>query len=529
MLRTLLLSLTLLALTCVPAGAQLLDEGLVPKGRFRVRAAPSFSSWDQRFGRSADGVDRTESLGDDLTDETGVSLFPAIADLETEIRALTGIGDFSGLLGAAEGYVNQDVTRIDFGGHLGVFDWLTVGVIVPWVKTRSAVEVAFTPDTVNGTLGLNPTITNTDGVISFLDALSTAQSAVQTRADALCASGPGAAGCGEATSLLERVGAVRTAAERAYFASGFFPMQGTPAAEALGTVSDGLNTDLVAAGLSELFAPMVFATDWLTADALVGLPAQGPSGLQAQPLQGTDPLWAVGDIEVSALARVLAGEVRDSGAAAPSLRYAVHVGGVARLGTGTFQAQDVFLDVGTGDAQMDYEGRVSASLVFGSRLAVRAGVRYGVQQSLSLLRRVAAPEVAMPSSTTLRAVRWSPASYLGFEAEPGVRLSDELSLTGHYRMFDKGTDAYEMIGDPPAGSRPVDIAVLGQESGVSLHQVGLGVRYSTVPTWQAGEHSRAIEMHARVVRAIAGSGGHTPRDTRVEVGISLFRGIWGGS
>ena len=63
------------------ASGQILDETLVPRGYLRLQAHPVYTSWDSRYGRAADGSESTESLGDDLTDPTGLSLFPGIATL----------------------------------------------------------------------------------------------------------------------------------------------------------------------------------------------------------------------------------------------------------------------------------------------------------------------------------------------------------------------------------------------------------------------------------------------------------------
>jgi hypothetical protein len=125
-------------------------------------------------------------------------------------------------------------------------------------------------------------------------------------------------------------------------------------------------------------------------------------------------------------------------------------------------------------------------------------------------------------------VTWTPASYLGFELEPTWRLSPELSLFGSYRLYSKGVDGYEIFGEAVAGSVPVDAADLERESGVTLHQAGFGFRYSSTDGWFAGVHSSPMELHARVLYSAAGSGGQTPIAMRVEMGIKIFRGIWGG-
>jgi hypothetical protein len=289
-----------------------------------------------------------------------------------------------------------------------------------------------------------------------------------------------------------------------------------------------LDADLAGAGLSGIGAPIVFATELLSQQSLVDAPAVGAFGINGSPLQGFNKLWGLGDVELSALARVLEGQMGDSTSSAPRLSYSVAAGMLVRLGTGAVDEPDVFLDLGTGDGQMDIEARVLGFLGFGGRMGVHLGVRYGVQQAYSLVKRVAPRDLVMTQASSLRAVRWSPASYIGIDLEPFWRLSPELSALASYRLYSKGTDSYSIIGEDQAGSVPVDITDLERESGITVHRAGLGLRYSTLEPWRAGLASRPMELHVRVISSIAGSGGHTPVATTVEFGVRLFRGIWGG-
>ena len=532
MRRTLALALVILALSKGDAVAQVSDETLVPRGHLRIQFDPSFTAWDSRFGERTQGgalISGEEALGSDLTDPSGATLFPAVADLESHLRALSADGSYSGVLGATSGRVSQDVTRIDFGAHVGVFDRLTIGVVVPLVKTHTSVDVAVRQNGVGSDLGINPTVSETNAVQSFLDGLSGAQASSLARAETLCSADPASGACSAAQSLATRVGSFVASSEGAYSASAFFPVQGSSIAQSLVDAVTALDGELVDAGLGGIGAPMVFATELLTEQSLVDAPSTGAFGIDGSPLQGLNSLWVLGDVELSALGRLLDGEVRDSSSVTPRVSYFLAAGVLARLGTGSVDAHDIFLDVGTGDGQTDIEARLLAFLGLGDRVGIHLGLRYGVQQSLSLLRRVAPRELVMPPANTLRAVRWTPASYIGVDVEPVWRLSPTLSASASYRLYSKGIDSYAILGDEVEGSPQVDITDLERESGATAHRAGLGLRYSTVGPWRAGEASRPLELHVRVVSSIAGSGGHTPVATTVEFGIRLFRGIWGGA
>jgi probable HAF family extracellular repeat protein len=85
-------------------------------------------------------------------------------------------------------------------------------------------------------------------------------------------------------------------------------------------------------------------------------------------------------------------------------------------------------------------------------------------------------------------------------------------------------DRGEIAGTSVGAS--VDPSVLEVESGVTLHELGGSLRYDTV--WRLGSGVRPIQAHMRVMRAVAGSGGQTPVTTQLELGVRLFRRIWGG-
>jgi hypothetical protein len=450
MTRNLIAGLLLTLLAGHPLGAQLLDRALVPRGQLRLQAYPRFSAWDSRFGQAADGSRSRESLGSDLSDPTMLTLFPSIATLASEIEGLTGVNGYTPILGSSQAHITQDVTRIDFGGHIGVTDWLTVGAVLPWMRTRSVVDVVFATDSAAVDLGMNPRLTNGAAVDAFLTSAGSAQLASSASATSICGGGFGAA-CDAAQTLSGRASAFLTSAQAAYGASPFFPLAASGTAQSLTQIASTLSADLVAAGLAGLTVPMAFATDWLTAERLQNLPATSGVGIDAAPiLQTRKGLWAAGDIEVSALLRLLNNRGVAEGGPTPSFGYSISVGFLARLPTALPEDPNVLLDIGTGDAQTDLEGSLIGSFSFGSAVGLTVGARYGQQGATTVTKRVAAPEVVMPLAGTVQALTWSPGAYLGVEAIPSLHLTPELSITGHYRFFHKKRDAFSLIDSTPA-------------------------------------------------------------------------------
>jgi hypothetical protein len=510
--------------------AQTLGDPMVPAGRVRLDLWPSFTTWDARFGLRTDGtssVDVLERLGSDLTDPVGTSLFPEIRTLEENLGAAIGVPQYGANLGNVSGLVTKEVTRIDAGLSVGVFDWLTVGATIPMVKARTAIYTIYRPDTLRGDLGLNPFVAGDAGVGTLLTGLESASASAAAHASNVCNAGAGSA-CDAAQALSGQATSFWGQMSAAYGASSFFTLAGSNMALWLQSALAALDAQLTAAGLPGVGAQMVFATETLGADDFSSFPSDPNSGLQGTNLENIDGVWTMGDVELLAHIRLLQGEARDSGAATPRFSYGVTGGALVRLGTGLVDDPNIFLDVGSGDGQMDIEGRVDAFFTYGAHLALRGGFRYGVQEPTSLVRRVAPHEMVLPSPTTTRAVEWSPGSYSLLELSPQWQLSSELALAADYRRYHKGEDTFEMVGDPPVGLPPVDVADLGHETEMSLQEIGIGLRYSTLVAWREGRTGAPVQLGARLVQAFAGSGGQTPKTTRLDLSISLFRRIWGG-
>jgi hypothetical protein len=528
---------------------------MVPRGRVRFQAFAKFEAWDQRFGRLPDGSEPLERLGDDLTDPTSLSLFPGMPTLQEIVRDVTGDGMYVPVMGSTDGRITQDLTRVDWGVDVGVFDWLTVGAVLPWVRPRTVVDVFFAPDSLGGNVGLNPMITAPTTVTSFLGSTFAADAAATANATSVCAGGLTPA-CSTAQALAQRTREFNSSVQSAYGATPFFPLSGSPAGMALDQAALALSADLVAAGLTGLSA-MALATDLLTTEGFPLLPAVPGSGIEATPLETRPGIYTPGDARLTARVRLLdnltprwtgpeplddraLGESEsnvDAGAsqefvepregAVPAreggIGYRVTASFMAQLPTGTVEHPDVLLDIGAGNGNSAFEGGLFATVLFGRRFGLSAGGRYAVQGAASLVKRVAPPELVMPPVLMRTDVIWTPGFYVTFEVAPTLHLSNALAIIGEYRFFHKGRDKVELLSPNP----DLDPMVLSVESGIKTHQIGAGLRYDTVTPWMLGDAPRAIEIHLRLLTTIAGSGGHAPKSTRVEAGIRLFRRFWG--
>ena len=490
--------IVLLLALLAPRGiaGQALDQRMVPGGRVRVQAFSAFTGWEARFGPDGARI----PLGNDLTSADAGDLFPGVETLADALAGLTGVPSYDPVLGSTQAFVSHEVTRIDIGFHIGVFDWLTIGVVAPRIKATTTVELAFLADTIAGDLGLNPVRSNALGTQTFLADLASAAAGARAWADQLC--GGGAPECPSALALADRSEAVRSGLASAYGASPFFPLSGSTIATSVSQLLAALDGELLAVGLSGIPTPIAFATERVAAGGL-GLVASDPQGtIAASPLESRAELWNWGDIEVSASVRLL------EGGTASHFTYSLLGLGLLRLGTGLGPSPDVPLSLGTGDGQTDAEGRALGRLTFGSRLGLSFGALYGTQGPVTVVRRISPPDIVFAPISNRQDVRWSPADYWGVEVQPSIRVSETLAVAGEYRFFKKGEDGYAPAAGVllPGGLDPV---ALVSGSGVTRQEAGISLLYDTIEPWRHGSVSRMLQLHGRLLHAFAGSGGRT--------------------
>jgi len=495
---------------------------LVPAGHVRFGFDPVFASWDRRFGVDADGNEALEYLSDDLTSGFGTDLFPGTATLRSGFEDVTGGSSIPLALGTTRASVTKNITRLELGAHVGVFDWLTVGAMVPWVRTRTAVDVLYDP-AVNPTLGLNPNLEDPDAVTGYLTSLAETTESALLRSETICDPDPSSPSCASAQAVVQRASDFAGAATEMYMASAFFLLANSSAAVAFQEAQDAFVQELSEAGVPVPGDP-VFSSTPVDQELFFDLPTRSDVGLVGSNLGDVNSLWTTGDLEVEAVVRLLEGEQRDSGAVHPRLAWSVAGGARVRMGTGISEDPDVFLDVGTGDGQMDMEGFAYGALRVGRWLALRASGRYGVQGSTTVERRVAPPETVLAPVSSRRTLTWTPGDYLDVIVSPRIHVTETLAVAVDYRRFHKASDRFE-LGDGAGG---LDPTVLELETEHTAQELAVGLRYATRALWARGETGSPFQASARLLWTPSASGGQTPETTRVEVGIRLYRRLWGG-
>lgn len=502
--------------------AQDTESPLSPAGRLRLDVTPSVMLWDSRFGLRTEGgslLEGSEPLGVDLRDPEGYRIFPGVSNLRPTLRELVGDPGLPVPLGASRAEVSAERIRLPFRLDFGVLDWLTVGVTVPIEKNRTEVTHALPAD--SSQVGVTPAITRPAAVTAFLTDLERALSDLRD--------------LGGSPDLEDELSAFLDGLAGLYGTASLFPADGTAAGTALDNRLAALDSALQDAGVSGVEAQLPLATAAVTGPDGVAELLTGPDFGYRTGLEDLPGVWELGDVEVQAVVGLLRGAVRDSANAPARIRWEVGVGGLVRLATGTTSDPDLVLDLGSGDGQTDIEGRFFANASMG-RLGLWADARYGTQGSTTLVRRVAPPDRVLVPLSGRRIVEWTPGRYVRFDLAPRLHLTPELALMAGYRYASKAEDEYAEVNGPP--DRPPgfggyvgptwDASVLSLETEWTTHELGGGMIFSTLESWREGRASLPLEVRFTVRRTVSGRGGRTPEALTAQLGVRLYRRIWGG-
>lgn len=542
--RVLAVAGNLLLLSCMAslgaatqADAQAVEGPLSPAGRLGIGLSGHFWTHDARFGlRREDGrlVEATEPLGFDLSrPAAGTELLPGLTPLQESVRSALDDPAVRVSVGRTRARIRATRITLPFRVDLGVTDWLSVGVNVPFVKQRSEVAFLLDADSATANLGLNPRLESPAQVAGFSESMGAAIDALQARSDARCDGRDATAvQCAEIAAALEQARSLRDALSEAYASEGLFPFRGSTAGRILTGRLETLANRFSDHGVTGLPSSLPLAEGPLDEESFAAYLTDPKLGMDGSALDTWQSVWELGDVELHGAVRILEkARAPDPASVWDRTTVLLGAGGLVRLGTGTPDQPDHFTDLGSGDGQTDVEARLFGDLALGG-VGLWADARYGIQLEGTRIRRVAPPEVVLPPAGYARQLTWTPGDYRSLEVAPRYHLTPELAVAGRYRFYRKGADRYALVsGDdtPPDEPLPgVDPADLEAETEATLHQVGIGLVYSTLRAARRDLAGRPLEIHVRYRVSSAGSGGLTPKASSVRLGLRLFWSLWGG-
>jgi hypothetical protein len=534
MLRSLRLLLVVIA---VPSAAQgqwlpmIGDDATVPRtGTVRITVTPTAGSYDRRYSRSGDGT--TEPLGADFG-VLGLERLPSLLVAQDEIRSIAGIPDLTLTLGDLDVRLRGQVEQLPLKLELGLPGRISLGVMVPFVRTRSTVVIG--PEIGSGaTVGLNPAINTPaalDQNIVLVNALEQAADALRSRLNQ-CA-GSTAPECASVNAdrnataaFANSADAYRDDLERVYFFSAFVPVTASPAEQAIAARIASLRSQFESFGVNAMSgapARPVAASPMTYGDlqALVGDPLIGIS---------TDPLVtaervALGDMEVGArivLLDALAGRTPR----AAGLRVAL--GGLVRLGTGTVPPTRSLISIGTGDGQTDIEGHAIVDAALGRWFATTLAARYTRQLEHDTPMRI--PEFAgQPFVLADREalVRRDLGDMLQLEATPRIAISDFFAVGGYFSYRRKAADSHQLAVPLDETSEIIlDPAVLDEGTDVREQRMGFGVAFSNLAAFNRGRARFPFELSFLHLQTTGATGGTVPRLREDRVQVRLYFPVW---
>ena len=516
-----------------PLGAQRVlgpgeDAYTLPRGAFRVGI--SGASTVQR-DEWRDGA--LVGIGGVTGATFGPAHFSLLGPLQQIVRDL-GVPGFAASLGAAKLDARQRLFVTPLSIEYGVADWLTVGVSASLVRSKAESQFRVRGDSARATLGPNPIFLGT-GVaganLATIGRFTLASASLTARRNA-CQLNSGAAP--ECPTLLAELAAVNTlAAGTSQFAAAlatlygagasrgqrYVPVAGSTAETLLLARVDSMRLALLRYGITDLTPgtglPLGAQTP-LTASDLDRLMRDSTDGFGARPLRQAG-LTAIGDVDVAVKIRLV-----DSFSRRPQARFtadrlgwrqAVIVG--MRIGTGTRERADEFLDQGSGSGTNAFSVRSLTDLLVNDRFwtTLSLGVTKGMPQDV-LVRVPSAPGFRWLESWREAIVPVTPGALVEVELAPRWQLSDYLALGAQLQWRRRAADRHEIDSttlDPLGNVVPLLGSVLDAASSSEEQRIGWSATYSTLAAHLRGRAGIAFEISYSHVQSLASGEGIVPK------------------
>ncbi len=504
------------------------DALVLSRGMVRLGIAPTWTRFDERYRADGDSEPLATDLSTQTLDPTRLSVLGPIRE---RLEALGPTPDIAVTLGRLRIDHDASIFSVPMSAEIGVGARLSLGIMVPIVRTRSAVLFSPNPSLNEGNVGINPALDSEDARAQNDALLAQFASAVDAL-EALIAA------CADPSNPDPRCPEARTpeAQELANDASAFAGGLGDLYSETVSPfvpVSDS-PFDVTIRGRVTSFAQSFsdFGIGDITSGGPAGATIAGYAdmlriltdpafGLRAQPL-ATRTTTSIGDIEVGGLFQLLNTVTRDS-----LQRYGsgvrAAVGATFRLGSGRADDPDDFSDIPSGDGQHDVELRTQWDLLLGSRFALGFGGRYVLQLPDRETVRIIEPHQPFAAYWRRHDVDRDLGDVVDVQVTPRIAFGGFFSLMAQYRARRKAEDrhtgrfeATDDFGEPVT----LDASILDEETEQREDRVSIGLGYSTLTSVARSRARIPLEIFLQYGESIRGSGGKTPK---VSVGVMQVR------
>ena len=506
------------------------DDALTaPRRAIRVQISTTIGDASQRYGEGSPGrrEGSLEPLGTDFTTDTlGARQFPSLGAAQQAIRTLTGNTGFTLNLGRTvlTSSVRTQVTPVLL--EAGLTNRLQLSVMVPLVTARNEAGLNINGSGALANVSFNPARSgDTSANLTLVNQLSAARGELSTLV-ASCTANPGvspscpavlATGATVVASTTTFVQAItQLYGTTSTTGSAFVPLAGSAADSVIRTRVSTFRTQFAAFGVTPIPATTVGParpSAAVTPDGLQRIIRDSTLDLVAAPVS-TITRQGIGDVEVAVKLRLFDsfGTRSDTSRFLPTgLHVRQSVAGVFRIGTGTIDEPDHFLDVGTGDGQNDVEVRSFTDIVYGRRFFGSIVARYTVQLADQLTRRITdTPEQVWAPAYRQQLVDRNLGDQLELEVTPRLIMSDFFSMGVQYLFRRKAADTFggTTVTPPGFGILPVaDISTLGLQTSATEHRLGWGLTFSALAAYDRGKAKLPVEVQYFNSRTVAGAGG----------------------
>ncbi|MEX2111311.1 MAG: hypothetical protein WD802_11940 [Gemmatimonadaceae bacterium] len=556
LVRASTLALAVTAVFASPAPAQTVlgigDDALVlPRGVLRVRTLGQWTDFNERYGlNTPDRVSGSlEPLGIDFAlDTVGIREFPNLGVVQNGLRELTGDPNFALTLGSTRVDLRGQVTAIPLVIEAGLTRRLSLGIQIPYVKTRNSAVFDVNPLQREGNLGFNPGYFAVPAAVAvnatMLAEFTAAAQQLQTSLDN-CDNNP-APQCAPLNA--QRANAVVLINRSTEFAQGsvgtlglysispFVPIRNTTpqlAIEARVAAFRSLYQSFGVTAISATTTGPFAAQNTLTLTDAQTILTVPEFGLAADPIQ-TVTRSHVGDIDVGGKF-LLFDSFMNKGASRYSpegINFRASVGGVVRLPTGQAESPDNFIDLGGGQGQTDLEGRVFADVLIGSHFWQSFVVRYNNQLGdEQYMRIIDLPNRNLAPLYRRQKVERNLGNILEFETSPRFVVNSFFAVSGHYVYRNKGADDYSGTFTIPAAVTgytdvTLDASTLNLETEQTEHRLGGGFSFSNLFSFEEKKARIPFEVTYLHWQTVKGTG-NVPKAFTDQIQLRLYAPLFG--
>jgi hypothetical protein len=516
------------------------DATVVPAGRLRLDVTTAWTRFNARFA-PGDSANPTIPLGADYSfDSLGVAELPALSGTQSAIGTLTG-SPFKLSLGSTQAAADARIVVTPISAAYGLTKRITIGAMIPLVRTRTSIQLRVNPLGTEGNVGINPASVNLSAVArdsAVVAQLVSASASLQSELQA-CQANPGASpNCGtilaqqaQVTSLIQSATSFAATFGAVYGENA--QIRGAPVVPVTGSAADvairGRLTTFDSSFQAYLNSGALITATPAAAGGVMGTDDLG-TFLHDPGIAGFDSLkstikLSTGDLELSARVQLF-DRFADS---ATATRPGAFLGRATFTGTVSFPTgQRAFttnpLDIGAGRGTMAVGGRLATYLQRG-HIGLSAAGEYTkpLGKTSSGAFPLTAGDLPFPPSTS-DAYPYTPGAITRFEVAPRLVITHQFGLSATYDYLNVGPNDYGFSSNVVDGMTVGgQVAVL---DGVAVtpgteQAAGFGITYSTVPDYDRGKAAFPIDVTFTHQETLTGAP-RMPKAYRDQIQIRVY-------